>query len=68
MYMSFVFISGNFTLDGEYTIGSVNNPVRVASISGPYGSTHSLYITLTTDNCTPVTQVLVGEDETEGSK
>ena len=61
-------LAGNFTLDGEYTIGSANNPVRVASISGPLGSNHEVHITLTTDNCTPVSEVMVGEEETGEGK
>ena len=58
----FTLISGNFTFNGVYTIGSESNTITVDVLNGQIG-TYKVYITLTVDDCTPIAQVLIGEND-----
>ena len=53
---------GNFTLNGEYRIGSPDNRVPVQEFVGQHG-TYFMSVIATKDDCTPLTLAMYGQNE-----
>ena len=52
---------------GQFKIGSPSSPISIVQLTGMYGN-YEMAITITADDCIPVTQTLYGYSEDKSCK